>query len=291
MSFDPQPVRGARGAAAGTRHGLHELDFPLRSTAVFRLGHRLQPGHLAQTAAFNAAPNSGGCGPAIWMAGGGPAADARGERLPAHRERRLRDDAGQPAASRTGRTSAIASCGSPAARYGVSDYFSMSNAVAESGADQDLGSGGILLLPDLHRCRQRHAVIWRWAPARTPTSTLLTATPWASSALAATHLAGIAGVLAAGIWSTPAYYNAARLLRYRSAARSGVHHSAAKLAASICSSATFNYPGTSPTVSANGSREWHRLGARELRSGRAARLRCQRLESRALQQLPGRRRA
>ena len=34
--------------------------------------------NLAQTAVFNAAPNSGGSGPSIWMSGGGPAADAAG---------------------------------------------------------------------------------------------------------------------------------------------------------------------------------------------------------------------
>src|SRR5258708_10376119 len=33
---------------------------------------------LARTAVLNVAPNSGGVGPAIWMSGGGPAADLAG---------------------------------------------------------------------------------------------------------------------------------------------------------------------------------------------------------------------
>ena len=40
------------------------------------------------------------------------------------------------------------SCGALA----VADYFTMHNTVAESNADEDLGSGGLIVMPDQVRC-------------------------------------------------------------------------------------------------------------------------------------------
>ena len=34
----------------------------------------------------------------------------------------------------------------------VADYFTMHNTVAESNADEDLGSGGLIVMPDQVRC-------------------------------------------------------------------------------------------------------------------------------------------
>ena len=103
---------------------------------------------LAQTAAFNAAPNSGGAGPAIWMAGGGPAADSSGNvyLLTANGgfETTL-NASGFPSQGDYGNSFLKLSPGT----LTVADYFAMFNEVAESNADEDLGSGGILLLPDL----------------------------------------------------------------------------------------------------------------------------------------------
>ena len=105
---------------------------------------------LGQTAVFNAAPNSGGVGPAIWMAGGGPAADAGGNIyvLTANGAFETALDAnGFPNQGDYGNS--FLKLSTAGGTLTVNDYFSMYNTVSESGADADLGSGGIMLLPDL----------------------------------------------------------------------------------------------------------------------------------------------
>src|SRR6202043_2739196 len=107
-------------------------------------------GTLARTAVLNVAPNSGGAGPAIWMSGGGPAADFAGNvyLLTANGvfETAL-DSNGFPNLGDYGNSFLKLSTAGGALT--VADYFTLYNEVSESNADQDLGSGGILLLPDL----------------------------------------------------------------------------------------------------------------------------------------------
>ena len=105
---------------------------------------------LARTAVLNVAPNSSGVGPAIWMSGGGPAADAAGNvyMLTANGAFETTLDAnGFPNQGDYGNSFLKLSIA--AGTLAVSDYFTMYNEVNESGNDQDLGSGGIMLLPDL----------------------------------------------------------------------------------------------------------------------------------------------
>src|SRR5262252_4930256 len=102
---------------------------------------------LTRTAVFNAAPNSGGVGPAIWMSGGGPAADAAGNvyLLTANGAFETTLDAnGFPNQGDYGNSFLKLALASGALT--VSDYFTMYNEVGESGRDLDLGSGGIMLL-------------------------------------------------------------------------------------------------------------------------------------------------
>jgi len=104
---------------------------------------------LAQTSVLNIAPNNNS-GPAIWMAGGGPGADSSGNiyLLSANGAfETTMDSNGFPNKQDYGNSFLkIAATGG---KLSVADYFTMSNVVAESNADQDLGSGGELLLPDL----------------------------------------------------------------------------------------------------------------------------------------------
>ncbi len=99
---------------------------------------------------LNVAPNSGGVGPAIWMSGGGPAADSSGNiyLLTANGVFETTLDAnGFPSAQDYGNSFLKISTAGGTLR--VADYFTMYNEAAESAADQDLGSGGAMLLPDL----------------------------------------------------------------------------------------------------------------------------------------------
>ncbi len=102
---------------------------------------------LAQSGVFNVTPN-GGDG-AIWGSGAGPAADSQGNiyLLDANGTfDTTLNSAGFPSDGDFGNAFIkLSTVGS----LHVADYFEMFNTVAESNLDQDLGSGGALLLPDM----------------------------------------------------------------------------------------------------------------------------------------------
>ncbi|HYM43353.1 MAG TPA: hypothetical protein VET46_11370, partial [Steroidobacteraceae bacterium] len=137
----------------------------------------------------------------------------------------------------------------------VADYFTMYNEVAESNGDVDLGSGGIMLLPDLVDSggTTRHLAVGAGKDTHlyvvnrdsmgkfSPTGNQI----WQE----------LPGALPGGIWSTPAYFNGtvyygpvgSPLLAFKlgNAMLSG--------APSSQTATGFAYPGTAPAVSANGS--------------------------------------
>jgi hypothetical protein len=186
------------------------------------------------------------------MSGGGPAADASGDvyLLTANGafETTL-DTRGFPNRADFGNSFLRLSGGALTAL----DYFSMSNTVAESAADQDLGSGGILLLPDLQDSGGvvRHLAVG--AGKDTNIYVVDRDSMGKFSASGNNIWQELPGALGGGIWSTPAYYNSTLYYGPVAGNLKAFTISAAKLTAASSSSATFNYPGTSPTVSANGS--------------------------------------
>lgn len=211
---------------------------------------------LARTAVFNAAPNSSGVGPAIWMAGGGPAADAAGNVyvLTANGAFETALDAnGFPNQGDYGNS--FLKLSTAGGTLTVSDYFAMYNAVSESGTDQDLGSGGILLLPDLTDSTGvvRHLAV---GAGKDGNLYVVSRDSMGKFNPAANNIwQQLSGALAGGIWSTPAYFNGTVYYGPNGRALLAFPISAAKLsgAPSSRTSVTFTYPGTSPAVSANGS--------------------------------------
>ena len=104
---------------------------------------------LQERAVLNVAPNSGGLGPAIWMAGGALAAYAAGNYLVTANgafEQTL-DANGFPNMGDFGNS--FMKLSTAGAALSVTDYFSPSTTAFLSANNLDLGSGGILLLPDL----------------------------------------------------------------------------------------------------------------------------------------------
>jgi hypothetical protein len=101
---------------------------------------------LAQTGVLNLTPNGSDGG--IWMAGGGPAADAAGNLylLMGNGTFDTTLSGGFPVHGDYGNAFVKIQVSSTGA-LSVADYFTMSNTTSESNADQDLGSGGIMLLP------------------------------------------------------------------------------------------------------------------------------------------------
>jgi PQQ enzyme repeat len=115
---------------------------------------------LAQTAVLNVGPNSGAAvangthfnmnGPAIWMSGDGPGADAEGNVYLLTGNGLFEptlDANGFPNMGDFGNS--FLKVATTTSNLKVADYFAMSAAVVESGGDFDLGSGGEMLLPDL----------------------------------------------------------------------------------------------------------------------------------------------
>ena len=216
---------------------------------------------LARTSVLNVAPNGTGsgaasAGPAIWMSGGGPAADAAGNLyvLTGNGAFETTLDAnGFPNQGDYGNS--FVKLASAGGRLSVADYFAMSNSQSESAGDQDLGSGGILLLPDLtdSSATVRHLAV---GAGKDGNLYVVNRDSLGKFSPAANNIwQQLNGVLGAGIWATPAYFNGALYYGPRDATLLAFGIKNARLSGTPTShtAATFGYPGTAPAVSANGS--------------------------------------
>ncbi len=210
---------------------------------------------LARNGVLNIAANSS-AGPAIWMSGGGPGVDASGNiyLLSANGAFETTLDAnGFPSAQDYGNS--FLKISNAASGMQVLDYFTMSNEVAESNADQDLGSGGELLLPDLMDSAKtvRHLVVGAGKDGNIYVVD--------RDAMGKFNAGGngnyqtLNGVLPGGVWSTPAYFNGTVYYGDVSGTLKAFAVSSAKLGGTPQSQTAtqFAYPGSAPSVSANGT--------------------------------------
>ena len=161
-------------------------------------------------------------------------------------------------------------------KLAVADYFNMYNTVQESDSDEDLGSGGAILLPDL---TDNNGQVHHLAVGAGKDSNIYVVNrdnmgkfnPNNNNAI----YQELVGALPGGVWANPAYFN--NTVYYGSVGNplKAFPISNAMLATSPSSQSptSFEYPGTSPAVSANGSQQRNRLGGGEQQSGGAARLR------------------
>jgi len=211
---------------------------------------------LAQKSVLNVAPNSGGAGPAIWMAGGGPAADSAGDiyLLTANGAFETALSAqGFPSQQDYGNSFLkLAPAGTT---LGVADYFTMWNEVAESNSDLDLGSGGELLLPDLTDDSNtvRHLVV---GAGKDGNIYVVNRDAMGKFNATANQIwQELDGALPGGVWSTPAYFNNAVYYADVGGTLKAFGITNAKLSSAPTSqtSTSFGYPGASPTISANGT--------------------------------------
>jgi hypothetical protein len=210
---------------------------------------------LAQSAVLNVAANSTG-GPAIWMSGGGPAADSAGNvyLLTANGAFETTLDAnGFPSGQDYGNS--FLKISNVNGKLSVADYFTMSDEVSESAMDQDLGSGGEMLLPDLTDSTNtvRHLVI---GAGKDGNIYLVDRDSMGKFNAGSNHIFQMLnGALPGGIWSTPAYFNATVYYGDVSGTLKAFALSAARLPATPQSQSAiqFTYPGTAPSVSANGT--------------------------------------
>ena len=212
---------------------------------------------LSRTAVLNVAPNSGGVGPAIWMSGGGPAADSAGNiyLLTANGAFETAMDAnGFPSGQDYGNS--FLKISTAGGSLSVADYFTMYNEVAESAVDEDLGSGGAMLLPDLADSSNtvRHLMIGAGKDGNIYVVNRDSMGKFNSSGNSQIWQQ-VSGALTSSVYSTPAYFNATVYYGDMGAALKAFAISNARLAAAPQSQSAvqFAFPGTAPSVSANGT--------------------------------------
>jgi hypothetical protein len=210
---------------------------------------------LARNGALNIAANSS-AGPAIWMAGGGPGVDASGNiyLLSANGAFETTLDANGFPSNRDFGNSFL-KISNAGAGLSVLDFFTMSNEVAESSADMDLGSGGEMLLPDLMDSSNtvRHLMVGAGKDGNIYVVDRDSMGKFNASSN--NNYQTLTGALPGGVWSTPAYFNGTLYYGDVSGTLKAFAISNAKLgtAPQSQSATQFIYPGTAPSVSANGT--------------------------------------
>jgi hypothetical protein len=138
----------------------------------------------------------------------------------------------------------------------VADYFEASNTASESDTDTDLGSGGALLLPDVTDATGtvRHLLVGAGKDRNiyvADRDNLGKFNPTNNSNL----YQELPTALEAGAWSSPAYFNGTVYYAGQIDTLKAFPITQAKLATkpSSQSAAVFPYPGSTPSISANGS--------------------------------------
>ena len=210
---------------------------------------------LAQTAVLNFAADSD-AGPSVWMAGGGLAADSTGNvyLLTANGAFETTLDAnGFPQSGDYGNS--FLKLSTAGGGLAVADYFAMSNEVAESAADEDLGSGGEMLLPDVTDSSGvvRHLMVGAGKDGNLYVVNRDNMGKFSSSGNA--DWQQLDAALPGGVFSTPAYFNGAVYYADIGGPLKAFTVTDAKLSSKPTSETTteFGYPGASPAVSANGT--------------------------------------
>ena len=210
---------------------------------------------LQQTNVFNFAPN--GSLASIWGSGAGPAADAEGnlyfsvangtfDTIPTTSGFPRLGDFGNSFVKLSLQKGALA----------ATDYWTMYNVISEVVADVDLGSGGIMVLPDQTDATKtvRHLAVGAGKDSNIYVVDRDNMGKFDQTG-DATIYQQLTGALPGGIWSSPAYYNGFVYFGAFGDYIRAFQVDSALLSASPVSMTQnqFVYPGTTPSISANGA--------------------------------------
>lgn len=209
---------------------------------------------LSQVTVLDVTPN--GNEGSFWMSGAGPAADSSGNIFALDANGTFDgtlNAQGFPVHGDFG--NAFLKIATANRQLTVADYFEMSNQSAENSSDQDLGSGGALVLPDLTDSsgQTRHLAAGAGKDANiyiVDRDSLGKFNPNSNNIYQE-----VSGALAGSVFSTPAFFNNTI---YYGAVGDSIKAFQIKNAtlATVAASQTakiFPYPGATPSISANGS--------------------------------------
>jgi hypothetical protein len=207
---------------------------------------------LAQTSVLNVVPN--GSEGAIWMSGAGPAADASGNIY-------VLDANGDFDTSLNG--GGFPSNGdygnaflkfSTSGGLAVADYFEMHDQQNENNTDTDLGSGGVMVLPDL---TDSSGQVQHLAVGAGKDTNLYVANRDSMGKFNANSnniYQELDGVLSGGVFAMPAYFNGTVYYGSVGSPIVAFKITNAKLSTGATGQTpnSFGYPGATPGISANG---------------------------------------
>jgi len=209
---------------------------------------------LAQTSVLNVTPN--GNEGAIWMAGAGLAADSSGNIyfLDANGDfDTTLNPQGFPSDGDYG--NAFMKLSTTGDQLAVADYFEMDNEASENGSDTDLGSGGAIVLPDLSD-GAGHTLHLAVGAGKDNNLYLVNRDSMGKFSSSNSGIyQELAGALPGGVWAMPAYFNNTVYYGSVGSPIQAFTITNAKLSTSATAqtSNSFGYPGTTPSVSANGT--------------------------------------
>lgn len=210
---------------------------------------------LQRTAVLNVTPN--GTDGAIWMSGSGPAGDGLGNVYVLDGNGTFDaalDSAGFPVHGDFG--NAFLKFTYRQHKLAVADYFSAHNTQNESSRDADLGSGGVVLLPNLQDAAGNTVQL---ALGAGKTNTIYVVNRNAMGRFNPKNDRAVyqklEHALIGPVFATPAYFNNTVFFAAVNDALKAFPIVDAKLAAEPTShsAARFAYPGATPSISANGN--------------------------------------
>jgi hypothetical protein len=213
------------------------------------------PTTLAQKTVINVTPN--GNEGSIWGAGSGPVADNEGNIffLDANGifDTTL-NASGFPTQGDYGNAFIRLTT---AGGLAVADYFEMDNGPSESEEDEDFGSGGAILLPDM---KDASGNIWQLAAGAGKDSNLYIVNRNSMGKYNASSnniYQELDGVLPGGIWSMPAYIGERLYYGPVGSPILAFQFKNAQLSAALVAqtSFAFPYPGATPSISSNGMKD------------------------------------
>jgi outer membrane protein assembly factor BamB len=208
---------------------------------------------LAQTSVINLTPN--GTEGSIWMSGAAPASDGTNIFfLDANGTFDTTMNAsGFPAMGDYG--NAFLKLSPSSSGLAVADYFAMFNTVIQSEKDRDFGSGGVLLLPPQ---ANSGGTTFNLAVGAGKDGNVYVVNQTNMGKFNATSnkiYQQLKGVLGSGMWAMPAYFNGNVYFGPQLGTLKQFTFSKAKLSTAAVSqtSVSYEYPGTIPSISANGT--------------------------------------